>query len=429
MKNSSVIFLLMLLFVANHATSQETYNGCATALEVCPNTTFSVNNIDANVTFCPGCEDDFNFCFTTQNSIWFTFTTNPLGGDVTVSFSNLVFEINPGQDNELQAVILEAPTPCSSASYAQVGNCVSNGTAPFTLNALALAPNTTYYIVIDGDNNGAGITSAAECSFDLTISGTAVNRPTPGISLTPSSTSICLNEVVFFEATLTDCPDSLNYNWFINGDLVAVSDTNTYSTSELQDGDILSVENSCYSDCIEIVSDASTPFNVYSFNIDAGVDQTVLPETTVSINGITSAPDHNWEPTYLFSNPSLLSTFVEITETITLTLTATENGCTLSDQLTIFISDELFIPNMFSPNGDDVNEFWIIEGIEAYPDNTLRIYDRWGQEVFQSTGYNLKKAWDGKLRSGVITEGVFFYVLQLNNGGDEVLKGSITVIR
>lgn len=429
MKNIGVIFLLMLLSVAKYATSQEIYNGCSTALEVCPNNTISANNIGANVTFCAGCEDDFNFCFTTENSIWFTFTTNALGGDVSVAFSNLNFATNPGQDNELQAVIIEATTPCNSASYNQIGNCVSNGGAPFGLNAIGLTPNTTYYIVVDGDNTGAGITSPAECTFDLTISGNGVDRPVPGINLNASSNSICLNEVVFFEATLTDCPDSLDYNWYLNGELVAVTDTNVYSTSALQDGDILSVENSCYSDCIEIVTDATPPFDVYSFSVNAGLDQTVLPGTTVSINGITSAPDHNWEPAFLFSNPSLLSTFIEITETITITLTATENGCTLSDQMTIFISDELFIPNMFSPNGDDVNELWVIEGIEEYPNNSVRIYDRWGQEVFQSTGYSLKKAWDGKLRSGVVTEGVYYYIIQLNDGSEEIMKGSITVIR
>lgn len=429
MKINSVIFLLMVLFVAKNAASQETYNDCSTAIEVCPNTTFSANNIGANVTFCPGCEDDFNFCFTTQNTIWFTFTTNGTGGDVTVNFSNLVFSTNPGQDSELQALILEAPTPCNSASYAQVGNCISNGSAPFALNAVGLPANTTYYIVVDGDNTGAGITAAAECSFDLTISGTGVSRPTPGLTLNQSSNSICLNEVVFFEAILNDCPDSTSFNWYINGNLVAVSDTNVYSTSELQNGDILTVENSCYSNCIEIVDATSTPFNVYSFNVDAGPDQTVLPGTTVSIGGITSAPDYNWTPAYLFSNPSLLNTLVEITEPITLTLTATENGCTLSDQITINISNELFIPNMFSPNGDNVNEFWIIKGIEAFPDNTVRIYDRWGQEVFQSTGYSVTKAWDGRLSSGTITEGVFYYVLHLNSGSEEILKGSITVIR
>lgn len=429
MNKSGVIFLLMLLFSVNSARTQEIYNGCSTAFEVCPNTVFSLNNIGANVTFCAGCEDDFNFCFTTQNSIWFTFTTNSIGGDVTVNFTNLNFNINPGQDTELQAVILEAPTPCSSASYNQVGNCISNGAGPFSLNAVGLPANTTYYIVVDGDNTGAGITSAAECTFDMEVTGTGVTRPTPGVTLTASSTSICLNEVVYFQASLTDCPDSLSYNWYINSELVAVTDTNVFSTSNLLDGDVVTVENSCYTNCIEIVSSDSPPIAVYSFNIEAGADQTISPGTAVSINGITSAPVYNWEPAFLFSNPLVLNTIVFPEETTTITLTATENGCTLSDYLTITVSDGLFIPNMFSPNGDDINELWIIEGIEDYPDNSIHIYDRWGQEVFQSRAYSSSKAWDGTVRSGTVTEGVFYYVLELNDEDNQQYKGSITVIR
>lgn len=429
MIKTGVIFLLMLLFSVNSGRTQELYNGCSTAFEVCPNTLFTLNNIDANVTFCAGCEDDFNFCFTTQNTVWFTFTTNASGGDVTVNFSNLNFTTNPGQDSEIQAVILEAPVPCSSASYTQIGNCISNGAAPFNLNAIGLPPNTTYYIVVDGDDTGAGITSAAECTFDLQISGTGVNRPIPSVNLISSATSICLNDVVLFEANLADCPDSSNYSWFINGALVAVTDTNRYSTSALTDGDILTVENSCYTNCIEIVSGSSPAMDVYSFNIDAGPNQTVAPGSAVSINGTTSAPVFSWEPAFLFSNPLILNTIVFPDETTTITLTATENGCTLTDYFTITVSEELFIPNMFSPNGDDINELWIIEGIEDYPNNSIHIYDRWGQEVFQSRAYSLTKAWDGTVSSGTVTEGVFYYVLELNDEDNQQYKGSITVIR
>src|SRR4051812_40737832 len=68
----NVIFLLMLLFGGNTLLfAQPVYNNCFNALEICPNTTFSINNIGANKTVCPDCEDDFAFCFTANNTIWF----------------------------------------------------------------------------------------------------------------------------------------------------------------------------------------------------------------------------------------------------------------------------------------------------------------------------------------------------------------------
>ena len=77
-----VILLLTLFLNIQSVGAQEPYNFCNQALELCPNNTYSVNNIDANIAFCPNCEDNFNYCFSTQNSIWFTFTTNIAGGNV-----------------------------------------------------------------------------------------------------------------------------------------------------------------------------------------------------------------------------------------------------------------------------------------------------------------------------------------------------------
>jgi gliding motility-associated-like protein len=424
-----VIFLLTVICWGNYASAQQQYNSCVNALELCPNTLFSVDNIQANVTFCAGCDDDFNFCFTTDNTIWFTFTTNAAGGDVQVDLSNLVFEANPGQDNELQATIIEAPTPCSSASYTQIGNCVSNATANFTLNALALPPNTLYYIVIDGDNNGAGITSAAECTFDLLISGPGIDRPIPSATITPDTTNICLNDVVYFAVGTQDCPDNGDYSWYINGSLVAVTTLNEFQTSGINDGDVVTVETSCYTQCPEIVSVDSPAFSVYSFSVYAGEDQTILPGEAITLNGITTAPVHVWSPAYMISDPAASSTIATPDQTVTITFSATENGCTLSDYILITVTETLGIPNTFSPNGDNVNDTWIIEGIEIYPNCSMKIFDRWGQEVYQTTGYSSTKAWDGKMRNRKPTEGVYFYILELRDEGKQLFKGTITLIK
>jgi hypothetical protein len=164
-------------FKVSSVTSQELYNNCNDALSLCPNQSYSVNNLSANKTLCPGCEDDFTFCFSASNTIWLTFTTNAVGGNVQIDFDNLVFETNPGQGNQLQATLLSAGVPCNAASYSAIGNCVNNATGNFTLNAAGLTPATAYYIVVNGLNTGAGVTQAAECSFDISVSGAAVDRP------------------------------------------------------------------------------------------------------------------------------------------------------------------------------------------------------------------------------------------------------------
>ena len=85
-----------------------------------------------------------------------------------------------------------------------------------------------------------------------------------------------------------------------------------------------------------------------------------------------------------------------------------------------------FIPNGFSPNGDGINDVWVIPGIEAYPESELYIYNRWGDLIFQAAPY--LNEWEGQANKGIggsekIGDGIFYYVLITNDG--DPIKGSI----
>ena len=78
---------------------------------------------------------------------------------------------------------------------------------------------------------------------------------------------------------------------------------------------------------------------------------------------------------------------------------------------------------------DGNNDTWIIKGLEHYPNNTIALYTRWGQEIFALSDYSEIKAWDGKTRIGSkAAEGVYFYVLDLGDGS-ELIKGTLNLIR
>lgn len=423
-------FLFFAFFVSSPLLAQEPYNNCVNALDICPNEQYSVNNIGSNITFCPGCEDDFAFCFTPQNSIWLTFTTNATGGDVQVDFSNLVFELSAGQDTELQATIIEAIAPCDATTYTQLGNCLSNETGNFSLLALGLNPNTTYYIVVDGDNTGVGITEPAECTFDVAISGAGIDRPISTISIDPNTGSFCSQETVTFTANVTNCPDTGNYLWFINGTLVATTTIPNFQTSALNQGDVVSVQTSCYADCPATPSDATNPLTIVSFPINAGPDQTIQPGESAILGGVTTATVFQWSPSFNVSNPLNLNPVVSPSETTTYTLTATQNGCTLTDQATITVESLIDIPNSFSPNDDGANDTWIIQGADLYPNASMKVYSRWGQPVFETIGYTQLKAWDGTDQRGKpLADGVYYFVFDLRDSEEQVFKGSLTIIR
>jgi len=83
---------------------------------------------------------------------------------------------------------------------------------------------------------------------------------------------------------------------------------------------------------------------------------------------------------------------------------------------------EITIYNVFSPNGDGINDIWVIPNIEGYINNEVIIYNRWGQKVFEAAPY--LNNWDG----GNLPAGVYFYVVNLNDN-TEKKAGTVTIMR
>jgi gliding motility-associated-like protein len=81
--------------------------------------------------------------------------------------------------------------------------------------------------------------------------------------------------------------------------------------------------------------------------------------------------------------------------------------------------NDLVIVTGLTPNDDDVNDDWIIRGIEDFPDNTVVIFNRWGDKVIDYAGYNNKdKRWDGKNDQGKpVPDGTYFYIVDIKDHG------------
>ena len=91
-----------------------------------------------------------------------------------------------------------------------------------------------------------------------------------------------------------------------------------------------------------------------------------------------------------------------------------------------------FIPEGFSPNGDGINDLFVIKGLDMYPHNSIVIFNRWGDKVFEASPY--QNTWDGKSMEGLRIGGdilpisTYFYLFDLGNGSN-VIKGSIYLNR
>jgi gliding motility-associated-like protein len=85
----------------------------------------------------------------------------------------------------------------------------------------------------------------------------------------------------------------------------------------------------------------------------------------------------------------------------------------------------MVITNVITPNRDGKNDYFIVRGIDKFPNSTLYIFNRWGGTVYVNKNY--QNQWGGE----GLSEGTYYYRLELNNptGGTEVFKGWVMIIR
>ncbi|HET6990542.1 MAG TPA: gliding motility-associated C-terminal domain-containing protein, partial [Bacteroidia bacterium] len=103
------------------------------------------------------------------------------------------------------------------------------------------------------------------------------------------------------------------------------------------------------------------------------------------------------------------------------------NGCTSISSITLDQPLVLEMPTGYSPNGDGSNDFFVVHGIEAYPDNRIEVYNRWGNLVYSADHY--VNSWNGYNDKGdKLPDGTYFVILEINNT-DIKLNGYVDLRR
>jgi len=106
---------------------------------------------------------------------------------------------------------------------------------------------------------------------------------------------------------------------------------------------------------------------------------------------------------------------------------ADENGCVEDTSFAIAAMTAECIPNIFTPNGDNINDTWSLEDTFLFEDSEVLIYGRFGKLLFQSVGYHT--AWDGTNETGNdVPAGVYFYSIEIGHEF-EPIKGTVTILR
>jgi gliding motility-associated-like protein len=246
----------------------------------------------------------------------------------------------------------------------------------------------------------------------------------PDVNLNCNKESIDINVKVVFE----------DYDWS-NGDTssnITISDTGLY---------ILNTIDKCgvvYSDSIYV--GRVTPTLHISMH-----DTMIINPQSIHIDPLISG---NWETINWFdqngnqiSTEKELNTFID-QNTFYYAVITDSYGCTDVDTIRITMEirdcppDSYFIPNVFTPNHDGINDFFTVFGPNGclIRIKRLLIYDRWGENVFE--GINLVpgdklSGWDGRLKGKQLDPAVFAYWAELEfyNNQTKIIKGNVTLLR
>lgn len=185
--------------------------------------------------------------------------------------------------------------------------------------------------------------------------------------------------------------------------------------------------SSCESDTLPVVITVS-PSPV----VDAGQSESTCLGFGVTLQA-SGASTYYWLPDNVLDDPTSPTPVATVNQTTTFTLLGTStNGCKATDTVTVFIDSvgtcEIIIYNGVTPNADNHNDYWYIDGIANFPDNVVSVFNRWGDKIWDGKGYNNSTVrWEGQaFNGGKVPDGTYFYVIHLK---DKIYKGWIELTR
>jgi gliding motility-associated-like protein len=308
---------------------------------------------------------------------------------------------------------LTAPEPLTASAIATPASCgnpvgtvdlvTGGGTTPYSIawsngatseDLADLSPGT--YTAVVSDANGCSTTASAEVIGTQALSGVLSSEaPQCQGSLTGSIT-----------ASVSDGQAPYSYVWNNGSDqpgisglgagsyTVTVTDANGCGwsgTTTLADPPLLSVESE--------VSSYAGGFGVSSFG---GTNGEVFLTTTGGV-----APY-----SYAWSNGATGSRITGLAAGSYSVIVTDANGCGITLSFILTQPDELMQPTGFTPNGDGANDFYVVRGLEAYPQNSIVVFNRWGNVVFERVNY--RNDWAGENMTGeVLPNGTYFVIVTI----------------
>lgn len=169
--------------------------------------------------------------------------------------------------------------------------------------------------------------------------------------------------------------------------------------------------------------------------INLGDSLDIIATTNILSENIASV---DWTNAESHTNPNELTTSIHPYSKTTYEILVTDdNGCVISNSLTVFVTEEvyLYFPNIFSLSADSENaEFMILGDRQVEAITLFEIYDRWGNKVFHAENFRPGEpgsGWDGRYQGAEAASGVYIYRVEatLKNGKQKFYVGDVTLVK
>jgi len=365
--------------------------------------------------------------------------TNTLSVNPATSTVYTVTGTSNGCDNATVVSITVTPTPTLAITASSATICAGLST---TLNGAG----ATNYTWMPGGANSASTTESPATSTTYTVTGetngcvasetvAVVVNPTPTLGSSPSiDSALCgMSTGGVTNINVTGGTPGYTYQWY-NGS-TPISGANTDSLTGLPIGTysvLVTDANGC------VASGGTAVFNIpgsgaVTAAITPVLSQGQAPLNVTFANGSTGATVYNWT----FGNGNSDTAQVPATQVYTsagtyvVTLFAYNGGCwdTTIALVIVDMPTAILIPNIFSPNGDGINDDFFIfnTGLNTL---TCDIFNRWGQRMY--TLNSPQQVWDGKTPGGEpASEGTYYYILHAVGIDGKVYdkQGPLTLVK
>ena len=361
--------------------------------------TYLVTNTIAAVGVCPALTDTSTVTIGAVNNTSFAYSPTTLCQVGTASPVNV---ITPGGQYSSSA-----------------GLVINNSTGVIDLAASTAGNYIVTYLI--------SAICADSTAFNITVA------PLPVANAGPDQLIDCHIGTVTLNGTASSSGGNITYTWAAAnaGNIVSngttnspvVNATGTYTLT------VTNQTTQCTSTSIVNVAGVNPPVAAFTSNPVSGTP----PLTVNFIYAGTNATGILWNfgdgNTSTVQNPTNI--YLTSGTYTALLIVTNSSGCTdtASETIRVYDNYSLIIPNVFSPNGDNINDLFIVKA-EGVASLDAEIYDRWGLKMFSWNDVN--SGWDGRATSGQLAkDGTYFYIIKSkgNDGTEHADKGSLMLIR